>query len=144
MDRFSAQKVTPKLRNALLTLSAGLSENPKIDPQLRDLIETRISQLNQCSFCVRKHGASHAAHGGVRAKLEMLPVWRAAKDFAPSERAALDWAETLTQTRDQATIDQSFAELSRFFGAEEISELTFIISTMNAFNRLGIAQHEQA
>lgn len=144
MNRFSFPDATPALFKPMLALATALGENARIPTVLRDLIECRVSQINQCSYCLRMHSKSFAQNGGDPVKLIMLPVWRAAQGFDNAERAALDWAECLTRIENQDRIAQSHRQLVEHFEAEAISELTCVISTMNAWNRLGIAQHEFA
>ena len=142
MTRFAFHEITPELYQAQFALAAKLGEAPLIAPVLRDLIECRVSQINGCAYCVRKHSDSFAKHGGDQIKLTMLPVWQGAEGFDASERAALAWAECLTRTESQAAISACHRALLDYFEEAEISELTCIVSTMNAWNRLGIAQHE--
>jgi AhpD family alkylhydroperoxidase len=144
MSRFSFPDATPNLFKPMLALATALGDNAKVPVLLRHLIECRVSQINQCSYCLRMHSDSFAKDGGDQKKLTMLAVWRAAKDFDDAERAALDWAECLTGIESQERIAQSHRQLVAHFETDAISELTCIISTMNAWNRLGIAQHELA
>ncbi|MBX2832782.1 MAG: carboxymuconolactone decarboxylase family protein [Rhodospirillales bacterium] len=144
MSRFNFPEISPKLFKAMFDLASVLGTDGKISPVLRDLIECRVSQINQCAYCQRMHSKSFAEHSGDAMKLGMLPVWRAASGFDDAERAALDWAECLTDVGSQERISQSHRKLLDHFEEDEISELTCIISTMNAWNRLGIAQHEFA
>lgn len=142
--RFLAHKTSPALFQAMIKLAEEIGTAGNIAPQLRDLIESRVSQINRCSFCLRMHAQSFRDHGGDPAKLDMLAVWRAAKDFTPTERAVLDWAELLTRCAPAEEITASYRQLLDFFEDKAISELTFIVSTINAWNRLGIAQHKLA
>ncbi|NIY76612.1 carboxymuconolactone decarboxylase family protein [Thalassospira sp. HF15] len=144
MTRFAFHEVTPELFQAQFALATKLGEEPLIKPVLRDLIECRVSQINGCAYCVRMHSDSFAKHGGDPIKLTMLPVWQSAEGFSEAERAALVWAECLTRAECQVTISKCYRVLLDHFEEAEISELTCIISTMNAWNRLGIAQHEFA
>lgn len=144
MSRFTFPNVSPKLFKAMFNLASVLGEDAKIAPVLRDLIECRVSHINECAHCLRMHSKSFADHGGDPAKLAMLPVWRSSTGFDDAERAALDWAECLTKVESQARISQSHRQLRDHFEEDEIGELTCIVSTMNAWNRLGIAQHEFA
>ncbi|WP_033068075.1 carboxymuconolactone decarboxylase family protein [Thalassospira australica] len=144
MSRFAFHEVSPALFNAQFALATALGQNPTIAPVLRDLIESRVSQINQCAYCVRMHSKSFAEHGGDPMKLAMLPVWRSADGFDAAERCALDWAECLTRSEPQVRISQSYRALLDHFEEAQISELTCIIATMNSWNKLGIAQHEFA
>ena len=144
MTRFAFHEDTPALFQAQFALAAQLGENPRIAPVLRDLIECRVSQINGCAYCVRMHSESFAKNGGDPTKLTMLAVWEGAQGFDGAERAALAWAECLTRTESQVEISKCHRALLDHFEDAEISELTCIIATINAWNRLGIAQHEYA
>lgn len=144
MSRFAFPDASPRLFKAMFALATELGTDSRVTPVLRDLIECRVSQINECAYCLRMHAKSFADHGGDPMKLVMLPVWRSANGFDDRERAALDWAECLTVADSQERISQSHRKLLDHFEDAEISELTCIISTMNAWNRLGIAQHELA
>jgi len=58
--------------------------------------------------------------------------------YSPRERAALDWCESLTQISETGAPDEVYEEVERLFKAEEFVELTFVIITINAWNRLTI------
>ena len=144
MSRFAFPKTSPKLFEAMFELASKLAEDAKVSPALRSLIECRVSHINECAHCLRMHSKSYGEQGGDPVKLAMLPLWRSSKGFDDGERAALDWAECLTKGESQSRISQSHRALLEHFEEDEVSELTCIISTMNAWNRLGIAQHEFA
>lgn len=144
MNRFNGYTATPQFARPMMAVSAAISESKGISPEIRDLIECRVSQLNGCSYCLRMHVKSYVEHSGDQEKLHMLPVWRVAKGFSDAERAALDWAEGLTETAPTEKLDKVYLKLQDHYDLEQISTLTFIISTINAWNRLGVAQHNLA
>lgn len=61
---------------------AGLSK------ELSDLIELRVSQINQCGYCVKLHSGESRAHGETDKRLDHLAIWRSAADFTDAEKAA--------------------------------------------------------
>jgi len=58
--------------------------------------------------------------------------------FSKQERAALAWAESVTQIATSHAEDDVYLPLLDHFSAKEISDLTFAISLMNCFNRLAV------
>ena len=58
--------------------------------------------------------------------------------FNEQERAALAWAESVTQIATTHAEDDVYLPLLDHFSAKEISDLTFAISLMNCFNRLAV------
>jgi hypothetical protein len=54
------------------------------------------------------------------------------------ECAALNWAERLTTLPDAHAEEEDYAALKEHFSDQEISDLTFTIAVINAWNRLGV------
>lgn len=120
---------------ALLALEASL----KLDNPLKDLIKIRVSQINGCVFCVDMHVKEAKLHGERELRLYHLPVWRESALFSEKERAALQWAETLTRLADHHVNDADYAAVRAHFDEEELVALTHVINTINTWNRLNAA-----
>ena len=120
---------------ALLALEASL----KLDNPLKDLIKIRVSQTNGCVFCVDMHVKEAKLHGERELRLYHLPVWRESALFSEKERAALQWAETLTRLADHHVSDADYAAVRAYFDEEELVALTHVINTINTWNRLNAA-----
>ncbi|WP_314778149.1 carboxymuconolactone decarboxylase family protein [Cardiobacterium hominis] len=120
---------------ALLALEASL----KLDNLLKDLIKIRVSQINGCVFCVDMHVKEAKLHGERELRLYHLPVWRESALFSDKERAALQWAETLTRLADHPVSDADYAAVRAHFDEEELVALTHVINTINTWNRLNAA-----
>ena len=58
--------------------------------------------------------------------------------FTAKERAALTLAESITTLPDARAQDQDYAEARRELSAEEISAVSWVAITINAFNRISI------
>lgn len=115
---------------ALLALEASL----KLDNPLKDLIKIRASQINGCVFCVDMHVKEAKLHGERELRLYHLPVWRESALFNGKERAALQWAETLTRLADHHVSDADYAAVRAHFDEEELVALTHVINTWNRLN----------
>ena len=73
-------------------------------------------------------------------KLALLQAWReAGKLFDAKERAALAWAESVTQVAHTGVPDDDFRSASEVFSEKELVDLTVAIGLMNAYNRLAIS-----
>ena len=73
----------------------------------------------------------------------MLAGWRESAEFSDQEKAALDWAEILTNVTPNGTSSEQYAAVHSHFNERDLVDLTFLISTMNAWNRVSIAfDHE--
>mgnify|MGYP003581397725 CR=1 FL=1 len=59
--------------------------------------------------------------------------------FSEREKAALAWAETVTQVAQTGVPDEDFLTASAVFSEKELVDLTFAIGLMNTYNRLAIS-----
>jgi AhpD family alkylhydroperoxidase len=107
---------------------------------LKHLIYLRVSQLNDCAYCVKMHSHEAREDGETNARLDRLVVWRHVEDFSAAEKAALAWAEALTRlpAGDLASLR---AELREHWTDQQASALTVIVAQINLWNRLGVSGH---
>ena len=120
-----------KMRN----ITQGL-EQFTIDAKLRALVETRVSQVNGCVYCVDLHLKESRKLGELQQRLDSLPVWEESPFFDVREKAALAWAESLTNITQTHAADAEFNVLKQHFTELEIVELSFSISLANFWNRM--------
>ena len=129
--------IAPELTESLRSIGTNL-EKSTLGIPLIELVYLRISQINGCDFCLRLHGQKLFAAGESEARMQDLEQWRGSPVFLARERAALNWAESLTRIDVTHAPDQDYEPLTQHFNNTEITELTFAIVTMNALNRLAI------
>lgn len=110
-----------------------------LDPKLRELVKTRVSQINGCGFCVDMHTKDARALGETEQRLYLLSTWREAPCYSERERAALAWAEALTRVAGDPISDELYAEARRHFDEKELVDLTFAVIAINGWNRLAIS-----
>ncbi len=67
-----------------------------LEKSLSALIELRVSQINQCAYCVNLHLSDARKAGVGQKKLDNLIVWKHVDVFTRAERGAFAWAEALT------------------------------------------------
>jgi len=123
-----------KKLNALVTATHESS----VEEAIRDLVEVRASQLNGCTFCLDMHIKQARIHGERELRLYHLSAWRDSTLFAPRERAALAWTEVLTRLPEQGVPDEVYSRVRSVFSEREISDLTFVVMVINAWNRLNV------
>ncbi|MCK1720208.1 carboxymuconolactone decarboxylase family protein [Bradyrhizobium sp. 141] len=104
------------------------------------LVYLRVSQINNCAYCLDMH-TRELLKSGVRVdKLALLQAWVEAGDlFEERERAALAWAETVTSVAETGVPDEAYQAARAVFGERELVDLTIAISLMNAYNRMSIS-----
>ena len=109
-----------------------------LDPALRSLLTVRVSQLNDCAFCVDINSETLLRRGTSLEKLEALPRWRESNLFEESERTALEYAERMT--RSDLRVDDALIErLKRHFDEDRIVELTGLIAFQNMSSKFNSA-----
>jgi AhpD family alkylhydroperoxidase len=109
-----------------------------IEPALRSLLTVRVSQINWCAFCVDLNASTLLARGASLEKVSALSEWRESNLFDDRERAALDYAETMTRS-DLRVEDRHFGELRRHFDDDAIVELTALVAFQNLSSKFNAA-----
>ncbi len=109
-----------------------------IDHGLLELVKTRVSQINKCAFCIDMHTKDARANGEQEQRLYALPAWRETPFYSARERAALAWAEALTDIANGGIPETLREEALRSFSEKELVDLTLAIVTINGWNRLAI------
>ncbi|EHK72240.1 alkylhydroperoxidase AhpD family core domain-containing protein [Pseudomonas psychrotolerans L19] len=135
--RLPFSTLSPAAYQGLIATGQALAQS-SLGLELVELIYLRISQINGCAFCLGKHAETLREQGVSQAKLDRLAGWRISELFDARERAALEWAETLTAVADKGAPDAAYEPLKAQFSDAEIADLTFAVALMNAFNRLAV------
>jgi AhpD family alkylhydroperoxidase len=128
---------SPELLKKFVEFSNLLKEG-SIEETIRDLVAIRASQLNGCGFCVDMHVKEAKIHGERELRIYHLPIWRESTLFVPRERAALAWTEVLTKLPEQGVPDDIYERVRTQLSEKEISDLTFAVMSINAWNRISI------
>lgn len=116
----------------------GYVQNSGLPKALIDLVYLRVSQINGCAYCIDMHTADALKAGETPRRLMAISAWKETPFFDARERAALLWTETLTLVVDKHAPDDIYQEVAAQFDAQALSELTFVIAAINAWNRFGV------
>jgi AhpD family alkylhydroperoxidase len=107
---------------------------------LVDLVYLRVSQINNCAYCLDMHTRDLLKKGQNIEKLALVQAWADAGHlFDERERAALAWAETVTRVAETGVPDEAYQAARAVFQDKELIDLTIAISLMNTYNRLAIS-----
>lgn len=137
-QRIDYQKQSPELFNKLAALNMLIGRSG-IEEAICDLVDIRASQINGCAFCVDMHVKQAMIHGERPLRLHHLAIWRESPLFSSRERAALAWTEILTQLPPHGVPDGIYAQVREQFSEKELTDLTYAVMTINAWNRINIA-----
>jgi AhpD family alkylhydroperoxidase len=129
----------PRLFAAIAILYGVLDrKSSPIDPVLRSLITVRVSQINDCRFCIDINSAMLAKRTGSMNKVEALDRWRESDLFDDKESVVLDYVEAITYT-DRQVDDVLTQHLYQYFTEDEIVELTGLIAFQNLSSKFNSA-----
>lgn len=138
-QRLQYQKISAAGIRALNAVHSYVQQSG-LPATLINLVYLRISQINGCAYCIDMHSRDILKEGVSVEKLVMVPVWREAPAlFTEKERAALAWAETVTNVAQTQIPDADYHAASEHLTEKELVDLTIAIGLMNAFNRLAIS-----
>ena len=110
-----------------------------LEASLQNLIKLRVSQINGCAYCIDMHWKDLRAAGESEQRLYGLGAWEESPYYTDRERAALAWAEAVTNIQDGHVPDQVFEHVKNFFNEKEVADLTLAVTAINSWNRLSIA-----
>lgn len=133
--------LSPAAYQGFLQVNKALDHSTLGKP-LIELINLRISQINGCAFCLEMHAGALRSGGLEARRLDGLAGWRVSDRYTDRERAALAWAESLTDITNGHAPDELYTPLKAHFSDVEIADLTFAAALMNAFNRLAIGMRQ--
>jgi AhpD family alkylhydroperoxidase len=136
-QRVNYVQQSPALFRKFIELETVLKQGA-IEESIRDLVAIRTSQINGCAFCLDMHVKQAKLHGEHELRLYHLGAWRESTLFAPRERAALAWTEALTRLPELGVSDDVYERVRTQLSEKEISDLTFHVMSINAWNRINI------
>jgi AhpD family alkylhydroperoxidase len=110
-----------------------------LEESLQNLIKLRVSQVNGCAYCIDMHWKDLRASGESEQRLYGLDAWEESPYYTDRERAALAWAESVTNIQDGHVPDSVYEDVKKFFNDKELADLTLAVTAINSWNRLSIA-----
>lgn len=101
-----------------------------LSAELRSLVCVRVSQLNDCAFCVDANGLKLAQRCGCEEKALALSQWHDSDLFDGREKAVFTYLEAMTITGRKVSAEM-IAQLQTFFDEDTLIELTALIAFQN-------------
>ena len=136
--RMNFYQAAPDTIKALSALDAQVQASG-LEQSLIELVKMRASQINGCAFCLNMHSQDARKHGETEARLYLLDAWRESPVYSDRERAALAWTDAVTLISKTHAPDDVYAELRNHFSEAETVNLTMLVATINAWNRIAIS-----
>ena len=127
-------RAAPPLHRALI----ALENHVELDPRLRELVNLRASILNGCAYCIDMHTKVARRAGESERRLHAVAAWHEAPFFDDKERAALALTDAVTLISDEHVPREVWEEASAHFEQDELAQLVWAITVINAWNRIAI------
>jgi AhpD family alkylhydroperoxidase len=103
------------------------------------LVKIRVSQINGCGRCIDMHTKDARLEGESEQRLYLLSAWREAPIYSQRERAALAWAEAVTEPNQGGVPDSVYEVARKEFDEQELLALTLGVIEINGWNRIVIS-----
>jgi AhpD family alkylhydroperoxidase len=136
--RIQYTKIAPGLYEAMRGLERYL-HTCGLEESLIHFVKLRASQINGCAYCIDMHWKDLRAIGENEQRLYSLDAWDECPFYTDRERAALLWTEEVTRVADGHVPDEVFDRVRPHFSDKELADLTLVVATINAWNRLSIS-----
>lgn len=136
--RIRYAQVAPGVRDAMLGLESYIHECG-LEESLLELVKTRVSQINGCAYCLDMHTKDARAEGETEQRLYALSAWRETSFYSERERAALAWAEAVTEISKNHIPGRLYDKVRGQFNEKELVDLTLAVVAINGWNRLAIS-----
>jgi AhpD family alkylhydroperoxidase len=121
----------------------GYTADLRIDRGLAQLLRLRVSQVNNCTYCLNLHYEAARDAGVPRSKIDTLTAWWETELHSEAEQAALRYAEALTRAADterDAEFQRFHDALAQHYSLEEILEIVAVVVNMNVWTRIKLAE----
>jgi AhpD family alkylhydroperoxidase len=132
--RMQLTELAPRQSAAMYRLEQSID----LERSLKHLVALQASQLNGCAFCIDMHWKDARASGESEERLYSLTTWRESPLYSEREQTALALCEAMTLISASHVPDEIWEPACDAFTAEDLAQLVFAITTINAWNRLMI------
>ncbi len=137
--RLKYGELAPEGMARMRALEHYLNTDAGLELSLLGLVRLRVSLMNGCEYCIGLHGAELKRLHEATGRIDGLADWRGSEAYTKRERAALAWAEAVTDIQQGHAPDVVYDEVRAHFSEAEAVNLTLTITTINAWNRIAIA-----
>lgn len=136
-QRLNYFTASPHAMEILLAQEAYLGKQFHDNAALWELMKLRISQMNQCAYCIDMHSKDALHQGESIERIYGLSAWRDMPCYSESEQQALTWAELIIS--DASVSDIQYQQALNAFGEQGLVDLTIAVNAINSWNRIAKA-----
>jgi uncharacterized peroxidase-related enzyme len=137
-DFYAAMAHHPDALKTFLPFYHSIMAKGSVETRYKELVYLKTSMLNDCPYCTKAHTAAAKRVGITPAQIKALAAYQHSEDFDEKEKAVLQFAESIT-LNISADREKLHVELRKYFGENQIVELTLTICMANFTNRFNNA-----
>jgi AhpD family alkylhydroperoxidase len=137
--RLKYGQLVPEGIAKMTELEHYLNTGTALEPSLLGFVRLKVSVMNNCKYCINLHTAELRKLNETPDRIAGLADWRTSSAYTERERAAIAWAESVTNIQQGHAPDPIYNELRAHFTEVETVNLTLVITTINAWNRIAIS-----
>src|ERR1700721_2849621 len=137
--RLKYGQLAPEGLAKMMELEHYLNTGTGLEASLLELVRLRASLMNGCEYCIHMHTAELRKSNETAERIAGVGDWRGLEIYTKRERAALAWAEAVTNIQEGHAPDAVYDELRAHFSDVGTVNLTLVITTINAWNRIAIS-----
>jgi AhpD family alkylhydroperoxidase len=142
--RLNYGKLAPEGLEKMRALEHSLRTGTTLEPVLLELVRLLASLMNGCEYCIKLHTDELKKLHEPEERIANVLEWRGAGAgsggaYTQRERAAFAWTEAVTNIQEGHAADAVYAQVREHFDEVETVNLTLVITTINAWNRLEIS-----
>lgn len=115
-------------------LAEQFAQSETVPKATWELVKLRISQINQCAFCIDMHTSEALGDGETPERIIGLSAWKDMPLYSENERIALQWAEQLTY--GNLVDDTQYQNIVKRLGEQAVVDLTLAVNAINSWNRI--------
>lgn len=136
--RLNFYRSGPEALKAMSSLEQQIARSG-LEKSLIELVRLRASQIKGCAYCIDVHTSDARKAGESERRLSTVAVWRETPFLTDTERAALEWTESVTLVANTRVPDEVWNRVKDHFTPAQMVDLTLLVNTINAWNRFAIA-----
>jgi AhpD family alkylhydroperoxidase len=137
--RLKYGQLAPEGLARMQELEHYLNTGTGLEASLMGLVRLKVSLMNGCEYCVSVHTSELKKENETAERVAGVGSWRGSEAYTKRERAALAWAEAVTDIQVGHAPDVVYDEVRAHFDEVETVNLTLVITTINAWNRIAIS-----
>ena len=116
-----------------------LNTQTGLEPSLLGMVRLRASLINGCEYCIHLHTSELKKLNETPDRIAAMADWRGSNLYTNRELAALAWTDAVTNIQDGHAPDDVYNKLREHFSDVETVNLTLVLTTINAWNRIAIS-----